>query len=97
MAARVEARLAGLRVDALLSPAAVEENLTGARPTAFPLAQYTERTDKLAQGLLEGRVGVLVDGLPLGFLLPATLAETLRVPEDTAAHYIYQTKHFNCW
>ena len=85
---RVQARLAGLKAEALLSPAAVEENLTGARPTAFPLAQYTERTDKLAQGLLEGRVGVLVDGLPLAYLLPVCLGDFMQTPEDRGTDYI---------
>ena len=85
---RVEARLAGLDVDALISPAAVEEYLTGSRPTAFPLAQYTERTDKLAQGLLEGRVGVLVDGLPLAYLLPVCLGDFMQTPEDRATDYV---------
>ena len=71
---RVKQRLRSVDVDGLVSPAAVEEYLTGSRRTAFPLLLYTERTDKFATGLLEGRVGVLVDGLPLGYLLPVDLA-----------------------
>ena len=63
---RMQARLADIDIDGLLTPAAVEEYLTGSRPTAFPLLQYTERTDRFAQALLEGRAGLLVDGLPLG-------------------------------
>ncbi len=85
---RVRERFASLDVDALISPASVEEFLTGSRPTAFPLAQYTERTDKLAQGLLEGRVGVLVDGLPLAYLLPVCLGDFMQTPEDRGTDYI---------
>ncbi len=59
-------RLDAIDIDGFLSPAAVEEYVTGSRPTAFPLLQYTERADKFCQGLLAGRVGLLVDGLPLG-------------------------------
>ena len=59
-------RLDSIDIDGFLSPAAVEEYVTGSRPTAFPLLQYTERADKFCQGLLAGRVGLLVDGLPLG-------------------------------
>ncbi len=88
LVARVEARFAGLQANALISPAAVEEYLTGSRPTAFPLAQYTERTDKLAQGLLEGRVGVLVDGLPLAYLLPVCLGDFMQTPEDRGTDYV---------
>ena len=52
------------------------------------LAQYTERADKLAQGLLEGRVGVLVDGLPLGYLLPVCVADFMQTPEDRSTDYL---------
>ena len=88
LVARVCARLDSIRTDALLSPASVEEYLTGSRPTAFPLAQYTERADKLAQGLLEGRVGVLADGLPLGYLLPVCIADFMQTPEDRSTDYL---------
>jgi len=67
-------RLDSIDIDGFLSPAAVEEYVTGSRPTAFPLLQYTERADKFCQGLLAGRVGLLVDGLPLGYLAPAAIS-----------------------
>ena len=54
LVSRMQARLAEIDIDSLLTPAAVEEYLTGSRPTAFPLLQYTERTDRFAQALLEG-------------------------------------------
>jgi hypothetical protein len=37
--------------------------------------------------LLEGRVGILVDGLPVGFVVPATLSRFMHVTEDTAQHF----------
>lgn len=85
---RMKERLAKIDVDALTSPAAVEEAVTGARPTAFPLLQYTERTDRFAQGLLEGRVGLLVDGLPLGYLAPVDLGALMTAPEDRCTDYL---------
>ncbi len=88
LVARVKARLASLQIEGLLSPAAVEEYVTGSRRTAFPLLQYTERTDKFCQGLLAGRVGLLVDGLPLGYLLPVDLAYLMTSPEDTGMGYM---------
>ena len=84
----VSRRLETIDIDGLLTPAAVEEYLTGSRKTAFPLALYTERADRFAWGLLAGRVGVLVDGLPLGYLLPCTLADFLESPEDRGGSYV---------
>ena len=79
---KMKARLSSIEVDGLLSPASVEEYVTGSRLTPFPLLQYTERSDRFCQGLLDGRVGLLVDGLPLGYLAPATIGYLMESPED---------------
>jgi len=84
----VEDRLDTIDIDGLLSPAALEEYLTGSRKTAFPLLLYTERPDRFAWGLLAGRVGVLADGLPLGYLLPCTAMDFLESPEDRGGNYL---------
>ncbi len=85
---RIKTRLREMDIDGLLSPAAVEEYVTGSRATAFPLMQYTERTDRFCQGILDGRVGLLVDGLPLGYLAPADLGFLMESPEDRGADFI---------
>ena len=91
LVARMEKRLARIDIDGLLSPAAVEEYVTGSRRTAFPLLQYTERTDQFCQGLLEGQVGLLADGLPLGYLAPVDLGILMASPEDRAVDYVSAT------
>ena len=85
---RMKSRLDSIDVDGFLSPAAVEEYVTGSRATAFPLLQYTERTDKFCQGILDGRIGLLVDGLPLGYLLPVDIGYLMTSPEDLGMDYV---------
>lgn len=85
---RMKRRLDRIDIDGFISPAAVEEYVTGSRKTAFPLLQYTERTDKFCQGLLDGRVGLLVDGLPLAYLAPVDLGYLMDSPEDRGRDYI---------
>lgn len=85
---RMKQRIASIDVDGLISPSAVEEYVTGSRRTAFPLMQYTERTDRFCQGLLDGRVGLLVDGLPLGYLAPADIGCLMESPEDRSIDYV---------
>lgn len=85
--AAVKERLSAVDVDGFLTPAAVEEYLTGGRSSAFPVQLYTERPDRFAWGLLSGRVGVLVDGLPLGYLLPCDIGDLLESPEDRSGNY----------
>lgn len=85
---RMKKRLDQIDVDGFLTPASVEEYVTGSRKTAFPLIQYTERTDRFCQGLLDGRVGLIVDGLPLGYLAPTDLGYLMDSPEDRGRDYI---------
>lgn len=85
---RMKRRLAEIDIDGMLSPSSVEEYITGSRATAFPLMQYTERSDRFCQGLLDGRVGLLVDGLPLGYLAPTDLGYLMESPEDRSRDYL---------
>ena len=85
---RMQKRLDTIDIDGLLSPAAVEEYVTGSRFTTFPLMQYTERADRFCQGLLDGRVGLLVDGLPLGYLAPADIGYLMESMEDRSRDFL---------
>jgi len=85
---RMKNRLDEIDIDGFLTPAAVEEYMTGSRKTAFPLIQYTERTDKFCQGLLDGRVGLIMDGIPLGYLAPTDLGYLMDSPEDRGRDFI---------
>lgn len=85
---RTKRRLQEIDIEGLLTPASVEEYVTGSRKTAFPLLQYTERTDRFCTALLHGRLGILVDGLPLGYLVPVDLGRLMDSPEDLGRDYV---------
>ena len=85
---KMKSRLASIDIDGFISPAAVEEYVTGSRNTAFPMMQYTERSDRFCQGLLDGRIGLMVDGLPLAYLLPVDIGYLMESMEDRSRDYI---------
>ena len=85
---RMKQRLKEIDIEGFLSPSSVEEYITGSRATAFPLLQYTERSDRFSEGILQGRVGLLVDGLPLGYLAPVDLMYLMESPEDLGRDFI---------
>lgn len=85
---RMKARLASIDIDGFLSPSAVEEYVTGSRATPFPLLQYTERPDRFCQSLLDGRVGLIVDGLPLAYMAPVDLGYFMDSPEDRSRDFL---------
>lgn len=85
---KMKGRLSSIDIDGMLSPSCVEEYVTGSRTTAFPLLQYTERTDRFCHGILCGQVGLLIDGLPLGYLAPVDLGGLMESQEDQSIDYI---------
>ena len=85
------ARLDGLDMDGLLAIGALEEYIVDAPRSPFPQLLHTERPDRLAMYLLDGRVGLLIDGLPVGLALPVTFAEFMKVTGDRTNHYIVAT------
>ena len=83
----VTERLGSIDVDGALTAGTIEEYLLPRR-SPFPQLTLTERPDRFAMELLQGRAGILVDGIPLGFLTQATLAQQLKVPEDGTGHWL---------
>lgn len=82
-------RLDALDVDALVSTGTLEEYIVDNPLSPFPQLLHTERPDRFAAYLLDGRVGILTDGLPVGLVLPVTFAEFMRVGDDRANHFSY--------
>ena len=85
---KMKRRLDEIDIDGLIVPSAVEEYVTGSRATAFPLLQYTERTDRFCRGLLTGRVGLFVDGIPVGYLAPVDIGYLMSSAEDVGRDYV---------
>ena len=84
----VEKRVADIDIDALIASGNLEEYIVDDLHTAFPLLFYTERPDRFSAGLTEGRVGILVDGLPLGWLTPGTLGQFFKTPQDRSSNWM---------
>lgn len=81
-------RLGGIDIDGLVAAGSLEEYIVDRPGTPFPQLIHTERPDKFAMALLDGRIGVIADGIPLGFLLPVTLSSFMNVAEDNCQHFI---------
>ncbi len=84
---RMLSRLEALDVDGVVLPDTLDSGLVDMPRSPFPQLIHTERPDKFASLLLQGRVGLVVEGIPVGFLAPAFLPEFLKTTEDAAQHY----------
>lgn len=86
--AELISRLDAIDIDGVIATGCIEELIVDHPRSPFPQLLHTERPDRFARQLLNGRVGLIIDGLPIGFLLPVTFAEFLRVPQDDSQNFI---------
>ncbi|MEK8126525.1 spore germination protein [Paenibacillus filicis] len=75
-------KLEQIRMDGVLGVSYIGEHLDTCPKSPFPTAQYTERPDTLAASLLEGRIGVMVEGTPQTLIVPVTFFSLMQSPED---------------
>ena len=79
---QVERQLDEMNMENLLDSGSAEQLLERRKYSPFPQLQMTERPDKTAAALLEGRVVLLADNTPYAILLPATLNTFFQAAED---------------
>jgi hypothetical protein len=80
-------RICAIKIDGLLESGYLEQLIVDNRLTIFPLIQCTERSDKVASAILEGRVAILVDKSPFALIVPTTINELYQSPEDYYFNY----------
>ena len=78
----VEKQLDRMNLDAILDSGYVEQLLEKRWASPFPQLQMTERPDKAASALLEGRVVLVIDNTPVVVVLPVTLNVFFQAAED---------------
>jgi len=78
----VEKRLNRIDVDQIIDSGQVEQFIQDNRFSPFPQVQVSERPDKVAAALMEGRVAILVDNSPFALIVPAGLYTFYQSPED---------------
>lgn len=80
--AEVRRRLQAIDIDGIHDSGDLANLLAGGGWQVLPSFLLTERTDRVAAGLLEGRVAIVVDGSPYALLGPALFFDFWRSPED---------------
>lgn len=86
LVAEVKYRLNNLKVDYVISTGQLEQ-LIEDRNYSLPQLIATERPDKAANYLLEGRVVIILNGTPYALIAPAVLIDFLCSPEDKNLKY----------
>jgi spore germination protein KA len=81
-------RLKSINVDNLLTTSIIEDALSDNLNSSLPQVSSTERPDKFCADIIEGRVGIIIDGLPIGFIVPGTFNQFMQTPEDYSRKFM---------
>jgi spore germination protein KA len=78
----VRERLSSIDQDRVMNNTDIVPYLDNRKLTLFPLTKSTEKPDLAAASLLDGKVIVLMDGMPYAVMLPATMADFFQISGD---------------
>ncbi|WP_237417169.1 spore germination protein [Halobacillus litoralis] len=78
----IETRLHSVDSDMIHSPGHVEEFIEDQSNSPFPQMLNTERPDRVAANLVEGRVAIMSEGSPTTLIAPATFFMFYQAPDD---------------
>lgn len=88
----IQSKLENISTDGVLGISNIAEQMQQGHFSPFPVFQYTERPDSVAASLMEGRIGMLMDGTPSALLTPVTFMALLQSSED-----YYQSYYAGSW
>lgn len=89
LVSEVKYRINNLDIDYIISSGQLEQLIQDSGSMYFPQIISTERPDKTAHHLIEGRVIVLLNGSPYSLIMPAVLIDFLSSPEDINLRHQY--------
>lgn len=78
----IERRLEGFEIDGVLDSGVIEQLAEEKWYSPFPQFQTTERPDRAAMSILEGRVVLISDNSPVALLLPTDYNAFIRTSDD---------------
>ncbi len=84
----VKQQIAGWEVDGVFDSGMVEQLCGPQWKSPFPRFETTERPDRAAMEILDGRILLLCDNSPVGILFPASFDSFLKVSEDRYHHFL---------
>lgn len=88
---QILARLDQMELESILSSGYLEPFLENRRCCFFDTIGTTQRPDVLCAKLLEGRVGLLIDGTPFALIIPKLFCESFQTMDDYCFRPAYTT------
>lgn len=83
----VKKRLQRIKIDGVLESGYLEELIEDNPRSPFPQIEHSERPDKVAAAILEGRIAILVDTTPFVLMIPTVFTQFIQASEDYYERY----------
>ena len=87
----VRRRIRKIKINGVLDSGYVEMYIQDGKYAVYPTVGNSERPDKVAAKILEGRVAVIVDGSPVVLTVPYLFIEGFQVAEDYSKSAFFAT------
>lgn len=87
----IKARICRIDIDAVLESGYIEEMICDNAFSIFPQMLNTERPDRVAAAILEGRAAILLDNTPFALIAPSIFTDNLQASEDYYQNFIVAT------
>ncbi|MFI3226445.1 MAG: spore germination protein [Clostridia bacterium] len=84
-----EKRLKTFNIDSAIDSNYVVETIKDSKYSPFPMIGTTERPDVFVAKILEGRVGLILDGTPVAITAPHIFMEAFQSNDDYYLNYLY--------
>lgn len=81
-------KINNIKIDGLISIGYIEQLIVDSKPSVFPQYLATERIDRTVAALLEGKVAVLLDGVPYALIAPTSFFSFFDAPDDYSSNWI---------
>lgn len=78
----VKRRVETINIDDAPESGTIEQMIQDSFLSPFPLILHTERPDKVASALLQGKAVILLEGTPFALIMPTTFVSLIQSPED---------------
>ena len=85
----IKKKIQNIDIDAIQSSELIIETITNNSKTIFPLIDKSERPDKIAAELLEGKIVIVMEGTPFVMIAPALMVSFLQSSEDYYQNYYF--------
>jgi spore germination protein KA len=89
--AEVKRRIGRIDIDGILEGGYIEELIEDNPLSPFCTINHSDRVDKIAALLLEGRAAIIVDGTPFVMTAPALFIESIHNPEDYYQRFFFSS------